>query len=502
MSRAVLISGVVFSGLALSLAACSPSSEPGPAPVLAGAGGSAGSAGSAAAGGAQSGAPNAQSGAPNQADDWSSLPPVTNPDPELMKLGARRDTYDRVCKRARGDSFAKVLCANGRPQIRSLTHLLELVGLHENRAFAMTGNSTSLVARQVNSINPRIIVFPRVEEDLARPATLTVVGFVRGEQFVELVSRDSTSGDLNFYLLSFEQRCSYTSAGCDLAALLTEEIEHDWTAYSVYDHDDLEATSFDCLSCHRPAGPGTKRILRMQELESPWLHWFPQRFVQRTESDRVLLPQFSEAHKHDEQYGGISIAALTTTLGEGSAAQLEALVRAEGFAEQPNPFDARIATEMKNGSSATWEARVGAHLRGEAIAVPYPGVDVTDEAKRSMAIRSYHDVVEARAPRESLLDLREVFSEDAMRKLSFVPAPAAAGSTILLQMCARCHDGRSDPQLGKSRFNVLKLEEMPRAAKDLAISRLTEPGVLRMPPWRVGTLTPESVQAITLELQK
>ena len=69
-------------------------------------------------------------------------------------------------------------------------------------------------------------------------------------------------------------------------------------------------------------------------------------------------------------------------------------------------------------------------------------------------------------------------------------------------MCARCHDGRGNPQLNKSRFNVRKLDEMTRAEKDLAISRITESGVTRMPPWRVGSLTPDSIRAATLELQK
>jgi len=49
---------------------------------------------------------------------------------------------------------------------------------------------------------------------------------------------------------------------------------------------------------------------------------------------------------------------------------------------------------------------------------------------------------------------------------------------------------------------VRKLEEMTRAQKDLAISRISESGTTRMPPWRVGSLTPDAVQAATLELQK
>jgi mono/diheme cytochrome c family protein len=435
--------------------------------------------------------------------DWAKLPAATNPDPELAPLGGRQDAYDRICARGRGDSFAKALCDGGRrPEIRDMAELLDVVGLAEQRAFALTANSTSLVATSVSAINPRMLVFPRVGADLTRPDTMTAVGFVRGEPFVELASRDPNTGDFNFYLLSFEQKCSYESGGCDLASLLTEEIERNWTAYSVYDQDDLEATSFDCKSCHQPGGLGTKRILRMQELASPWMHWFPQRFVQRTDSDRALVALFSEAHQDDEQYGGIPIDTIARAVDEGSGAQLEALVRAEGFGDQPNPFDAQIATEMESGASATWQARFQTHLAGEAIAVPYPRIDVTDEAKRAVAVSSYRDVVRRVASRETLLDLRKVFSDDAAEKLSFVPQAGADGKTVLLQMCARCHDGRGNPQLSKNQFNVRKLDEMSRAEKDLAISRINEAGATRMPPWRVGTLTPDAIGAALLELQK
>jgi mono/diheme cytochrome c family protein len=428
---------------------------------------------------------------------------VTTVDPELVPLGSRQDAYDRVCARNRGDSFAKVLCdGNRRPEIRDFAELYELVGLADQRAFALTGNSTSLLANRVSAINPRLLVFPRVDDDLTRPATMTAVGFVRGEQFAEIVSRDPSTGDFNFYLVAFEQQCNYASGGCDLASLLTEEIEHDWTAYSVYDQDDLEGTSVDCNSCHQPNGYGTKRILRMQELASPWLHWFPQRFVQRTDSDRVLLAQFTDAHKDDTQYGGIPIQTIANAVDEGSGAQLEALVRAEGFGDQPNPFDSQIVTEMKSGSSPTWEARFEANLRGQAIAVPYPAADVTDEAQRSAATRSYQDVVRGASARASLIDIREIFSDDAKAKLSFVPQAGADGKTVLHQMCARCHDGRGNPQLGKNHFNVLALDSLPRPEKDLAIARLGDSGRSRMPPWRVGSLTAESIQAATLELQK
>jgi len=435
--------------------------------------------------------------------DWSALPPVTHPDVELAELGVRQETYERICARGRGDAFATALCGTGqRPDVRDMVALLGLAGLDGERVFALTANSTSLVTMSVSAINPRILVFPRREDGEERPATMTAVAFVRGEQFVEIVSRDPVTEDLNFYLFAFEQACSYASAGCDLANLLTEEIEHDWTAYSVYDQDDLESTSFDCLSCHQPGGWGTKRILRMQELASPWMHWFPQRFAQRTDSDRVLGAQFAEAHQPDAQYGGIPTAVITNALDEGSGAQLETFLRVEGFADQPNPFDGQIALEMKSGTSPTWQARFDAHLRGEAIAVPYPNLDVTDEAKRGVAVRSYLDVALGVAPRESLIDIRQVFSDDAADKLSFRPQAAADGRTVLLQMCARCHDGRGNPDLDKNLFDVRRLDEMPRATKDFAIQRINASNASRMPPWRAGSLTPEAIQAATTELEK
>ena len=141
---------------------------------------------------------------------------------------------------------------------------------------------------------------------------------------------------------------------------------------------------------------------------------------------------------------------------------------------------------MKSGSSPTWQARFEANLRGDAIAVPYPAVDVTDEAKRSAATRSYQDVVRGAAPRASLIDIRDIFSDDAKAKLSFVPQAGADGKTVLHQMCARCHAGRGNPGLNKNRFNVLALDTLPRPEKDLAIARISDSGETGCPPGAWG----------------
>src|SRR4051812_42634104 len=224
---------------------------------------------------------------PVPAPSWNHLPPVADLDPELSRLPSREAQYDQLCAQNRGDAFFKRICRGFRPNIADLAGLIRLAGLDQDGAFALTGNSTSLVAKSVSALNPRILVFPRVSDSLEPPKELIAMGFVRGEPFVEVASRDPNTRELNFYLLSFERACSY-GKGCDLASLLTEEIEHEWTAYSIYTEKDLGTTSFDCHACHQPAGFGTPNILRMQELKSRWLHWFPQRFVQRTDSDRIL----------------------------------------------------------------------------------------------------------------------------------------------------------------------------------------------------------------------
>jgi mono/diheme cytochrome c family protein len=439
------------------------------------------------------------------APSWADLPPVSKPDPELGPIGSREAQYDKLCATERGDSFFKKVCGGVRPNIPDLAGLLKLVGLDEERAFALTGNSTSLVAMSVSALNPRIIVFPRVKDTLERPAELIALGFVRGEQFVEVVSRDLKTNEPNFYLVSFEQHCSYESGGCDLASLLTEEIEHDWTAYSIYAEQDLEKTTMDCRACHQPGGFGKGKILRMQELANPWLHWFPQRFVRRSDSDRVLTTQFMETHDVDAQYGGVPTATIGNALDEGSGAQLEALLRAEGYGDQPNAFDPRIEAEAKDGAmSTTWLAQFQVALRGEAISVPYPRADVTDEAKRAAASQKYRAVVTKAAPRETFIDIRDVFSEDAKEKLSFVPQTGADGKTVLVQMCSRCHDGRANPEVKRSRFNVQKLDQMPRDEKDFAIVRMQEPAgsPLQMPPWRAGRMTEEAIGAAIGELKK
>ncbi len=426
--------------------------------------------------------------------DTEDLPEIGPLAPELAGFPTREAQLEKLCSMDRHDDFLRHVCVTPRPKIGSLKELLGLLGLDENAAFALTANSTSLVMRAVSAINPRAIIFPNVIDDEAAPDELNIVGFVRGEPFVEIATRNS-QGDYNFYLLSFERECNY-SGGCDGASLYTEEIESGWTTYSVYAEEDLKDTPLDCLSCHQPAGHGSPTILRMQELRSPWIHWFPQKFAQRTESDIVLLPQFLETHSVDQNYAGIPIETIATAIAEGSGAHLEELLRVEGQLEQPNVFDPLIERELREtGTSARWDLLYREFLDGNAISVPYPKLDPTDPELRAQAVQSYVGVATGAQDRSSLVELHDLFTEEAREMLGIVPPADADGPTVLNVACGRCHDGRGEPGLRRSQFNVKALADMSRGLKDQAIERLQlphdSPNV--MPPARFGPLPPEAV---------
>src|SRR5437868_2415828 len=91
---------------------------------------------------------------PLLAPSWSHLPPVVNPDPELSLLPSREAQYDKLCAQKRGDAFFKRICGAFRPNIPDLAGLVRLAGLDQQSAFALSGNSTSLVAMSASALNP------------------------------------------------------------------------------------------------------------------------------------------------------------------------------------------------------------------------------------------------------------------------------------------------------------------------------------------------------------
>ena len=271
-------------------------------------------------------------------------PPYANwPDPLLgMPHGAEQ--IRAVCSRPGDDPVRDVFCAPSPPALDSLTDLQAALGVDSGSvtevtalstghvvALSVTSHSTALAARSVSAINPRVLVIRADIQGLQSVAKLqfVVLAFTRGEQFAELVVRDRGTGEARFYLVGFRQACNADSHGCRPGDLLTPAIERDWLETSLYDESDLSNTVLDCAPCHQPEGPGTYKLLRMQELNTPWTHWFSA----TSEGGQALLQDYVAA-KGDEPLAGMTseqigaadpnlIAVMTLAVSPSSTASFD-----------------------------------------------------------------------------------------------------------------------------------------------------------------------------------
>jgi hypothetical protein len=310
---------------------------------------------------------------------------------------------------------------------------------------------------------------------------------------VELVARDPVRNDLNFYLVSFEQACNASANGCSPADLLTPAVESSWTGVTVYADVDLKNTILDCLHCHQPAATGPK-MLRMQELRDPWTHWF-----RDDRPSNVLLADYRAAHPPDEVFAGMPGPMVDSS----DPSDLEDLLRAEGYATQPNEFPT-AAIEAEGIEGAAWQAIFANVLSGAQIPVPFSGIRAADAAKLTAAAASYKAVVTGAAAPSTLIDFRDIFTEQAMLGMSLKARPGLNANQILVQMCQRCHNPSLDRTISRARFDTTALATMTRAEKDIAIERLLLPATSkrRMPPERFGSLTAAEIQLVVTELKK
>jgi hypothetical protein len=421
-----------------------------------------------------------------------------------------------LCARHNGDAVSTAFCASATPPtITSVIELQTLLGLdfkagntangrNGNPAFVLTGHSSSLVTRFASAINPRAIIFTPAKSTgrVSTPqplATFTAMGFVRGEQFVELVSNDPTAnggtGGLSFFLFRFAQACNASATGCSSDDLLTPKVEGAFTSYSLYQDTDIKNTIFDCLQCHQTGGPGSAKILRMQELQNPWGHFFRNN---RT-NGQALLADFAAAHDVTETYAGIPGAVITNS----DPAQLEGLVENQGFQAQPNEFTTSKILDL--GVTATWTGLYNNSMMSKDIPPPYHENRITDPAKLAMATTAYKT---AMGGSMLTMDIRDVFMDSAMQDMSFRPATslvtAGDGNGIMVQICQQCHNSSLDQTQTRAKFDVTKLSTMSREEKDKAILRLTlDPSAFRrMPPPRFRGLSPDEVNLVTQELMK
>ena len=437
---------------------------------------------------------------------------------ETLKSGEAQNAD--LCARANvaddtSDSFNAVtnfLCKEKKP-ITSLRDLQDAVGLTfadrsskgtngslKNPGFAFLAHSSSIVARSVSSINPRAFLFsPPPGQPVSIPGYV-VVTFVRGEPFVEIAAQSPKSGKLTLYLVKFEPACG--EEDCKPKDLLTPAIEQNWKGITVYDDEDLKNNLLDCRHCHQPEGPGQPLMLRMQELQDPWTHWF--------RNDRpgglTLMQDYFRAHGTEEDYGGIP--GILITKSDGRA--LEDLVVGQGFGKgkQPNEFDTKaIEAEIKesseqqpevnipSGKSETWQRAFDKAFAGEAIPVPYHDVKVTDPNKLQFATDEYKKF--ASGASNDLIDIRRVFLDEALEDMTMLPKSGASGKEVLIQTCAQCHNPKLDQTITRAKFDVTKLDTMTRAEKQLAIDRMKMGSAnrLHMPPSNMRNLPDDARQA-------
>jgi hypothetical protein len=168
------------------------------------------------------------------------------------------------------------------------------------------------------------------------------IAFSRGDQFLELMVRDRDDHELRFYLLAFRQACNDRESGCVPGDLLTPEIEQNWLETSLYDECDLTNTVLDCAPCHQTDGPGTPKFLRMQELKTPWTHWFG-----LTEGGRALFDDYWAA-KGDERLFGLP----PDRLMRANPVNLNLQAVYGGPNIQPNPFDSQAIEDEVRASAA------------------------------------------------------------------------------------------------------------------------------------------------------
>ena len=424
-----------------------------------------------------------------------------------------------VCARKSHDAVAAHFCAATPPRIESIVDLEHAAGLFDAGAppqFALTGASTSLVIREVSSINPRAILFTAPSQQpttqandgsfIADPGFVTM-GFVRGSQLVELAAHDAQSNELHFYLVRFLQDCNASSSGCTPGDLLTPAVERDWRSVTLYEDEDVKNTVFDCRHCHQPNGPASTKMLRMQERRAPWTHWF--RNNANEPGGVTLVQDFQAAHGKSEDYAGIPANLLDTPRSDPLV--LEALVDNNSVAPQPNEFNtAKIEQQvhqsnpaepqqnMPMGQSSTWQAIYDFAAGGDAIPVPYHDVKVTDPSKLASLSSAYRAFVDGTLPASELPDIRDAFLDSALADMNLRPRAGSDGLGILQQMCQRCHNSSLDQTISRASFNVETIASMSRGEKDQAIARLTESaGSTRlMPPARFGSLSSADLQTV------
>ena len=327
--------------------------------------------------------------------------------------------------------------------------------------WAITGHSTSLVSRFVSPINPRVILFSALNEDGSVAEDYVSMGFVRGDQFVEIVSREPRTGSLKFFLIAFKQACN-TDHSCDIKDLQTELVENNWTSINVIEDSFLSNTVFDCTHCHQADGLLEDKKLRLQEGNAPFLHFF-----QSEGLGEDLVASFTDFHGTNYDLGGIPSELLPYSSPQG----LKDFLDATESLDSRNSFDSELIILEVQGSlpGETWLAGWNAYRGGDFI--PFPSwknniLDLEETESLKASWQAWRD-----GSSDDLPDLRLSIDDQLGPTMGHRAATGASAEELLKAACQRCHNSKLDPNLGKSLFQV-DLDSIDRNEVEVAIERL------------------------------
>ncbi len=450
---------------------------------------------------------------------------------QIAALCARLTTADIK------SSVRDVFCVEPRPKVTNSEELLDAFGLgfhgpggmdaqielgSGNPSWALLGHSAALNRRLVNPMNPRAVVFTEVASHYEPTPDFTIVSFVRGEGFAEIITHDPVRDDLDFFILKFDYRC-VDPANCTNEELFSEQFESGWQGYTVYGGDDLENTPFDCLPCHqgglrtRPENP---KSLLMFQLNSMWMHWLYDNEHFRDWTDNFWGPGpftaglewYLAAHATPEEpfgetYGGIPNGAVYGSRPKA----LEDLIEGNGYGSgfdvsvyDDNGYGTRLLEDDRaRGMFFTyvWEEMYELNLHGMMIAPPGPGEEPFDRQKLqsvSAAYSAYRNGTSSEFP-----DVTDVFEELNRGALGFTVMPGLSAPEILVQSCSQCHHDGLNQDISRARFKLGPIargrpgSDLGDHFGDLRVGelhlvreRINLPGdhLLAMPPLRLRTL--------------
>ena len=410
-----------------------------------------------------------------------------------------------LCQRGGQDKVREVFCNGKPPAVNSLRDLQKALGLGIEKSsgivgsvlgtgvgFAFTAASSSLVAQSTSSINPRLVMFTQGANN-----RLVGMGFVRGEQFAEIVAKDPQSGTLKFFLAAFTQACNDRPGGCNYADMLTPAIEKNWNGLTIYEDEDIKNTIVDCRQCHQPGGPSSPKMLRMQERINPWLHWMRS----STAGGIQLINDFQAVHGTSEEFAGVP----GNVISQSDPRNLETFVEGNGFASQPNEFSsATILLQQTLGQSgngdrapAAWQSLYDGFAKGEFIAPPYHNLRVSDPGKLKNMAAKYQSFAAGTLPPEKFPDIRDVLDDSGLRDMGFMVKEGLTPEQIIVQACSQCHNDRLDQTVSRAKFSV-NLSRMDCKEKQVAIDRLRlgKDEIKRMPPPRFRNLTDGEINKV------